>query len=287
MGKKPEKSINVYDYTDYRKFLFDYYEGQKALHAYFTVRYIAEKVGFRSASFFSQVTRGRSNLSNKLVQKFARFLKLNKKQAEYFEILVLYNQAKTQESRRKYFEKLNTFKEASSRVLRPNEYEFYRHWYYAAVRDILSFYRFKGDYQELARLVESSITPEKARKAISLLRDLGMIKVKKDGAHVLTNHLLSTQSEERSVGLNTYAMQMMDQAKDSLNRLPKEERSISWVGFSASAETFKKIQQEARDFRKRVLKLAEDDADPNRAWHFNIQVFPVSKEHNKSREGNK
>ncbi len=277
MKKRALVKGRLFEYTDYRKFLSDYYREQKSIHPYFTVQYIAQKVGFRSPSFFSQICNGRSNLSSEMMFKFSNFLKLTKRQSGFFEALVRYNQAKTQEAKKHYFDHMSTYKEISTRVLNPNEYKFYKNWFCSAILNILSFYRFKGDYKALAKIVEPSITPIQAKQTIQLLEKLGLIKSNPNGEYTLAHPLLSAQSSTLSVILNNYAMKMIDMAKEALNRLPASERSISWVGFSASPETFTQIQSEIRRFRKHILKLAEQDSNPSRVWHFNMQVFPLSK----------
>ena len=55
------------------------------------------------------------------------------------------------------------------------------------------------------------------------------------------------------------------------------ERSISWTGITVSGDTFKKIEEETRSFRKRILTMAQNSENPDRTYHFNIQVFPTSK----------
>ena len=42
----------VYEYSDYRLFIKDYYEGRKAANAAFSYRYLAQKAGINSAPFF-------------------------------------------------------------------------------------------------------------------------------------------------------------------------------------------------------------------------------------------
>jgi len=70
---------------------------------------------------------------------------LNKKEAEYFQALVLYNQAKGLES-----------KSATSPACSPQaipralpgagQFEFLEKWYYLAVREVLAVHAFRGDY---------------------------------------------------------------------------------------------------------------------------------------------
>jgi uncharacterized protein (TIGR02147 family) len=284
MNDTESKNISIFDYTSYRLFLKDYYQGKKKSTRYFSYRYIAQKVGFKSAGHFTQILQGKANVSNQLASKFISFLQLKKNEAEYFELLVRYDQAKTQEEKGRYFERILKFNKTSPKLLSPDEYEFYQQWYYAVILDILTFYPFSGDYKELASLVEPSISVPQAQKAIQLLDRLGLIEKDDSGTYHRTHMIITSSSQGYSTALASYAMQMIDRAKGAVNSLPKEERSISWTGFSVSKKTYSQIQEEIREFRKRILAMAQDDKNPERVYHFNMQLFPVSKKLNRTRD---
>lgn len=269
--------VNIFNYSNYRLFIKDSYEENKRINPHFSYRYIAQKVGFKSAGHLTQIIKGNANISSHLTSRFCKFLKLKKREIEYFELLVNFDQAKTQEEKRHYFERIVNFKEISAKVLSPDQYEFYQKWYYAVIRDILSIYPFRGNYRELANLTEPSITTKEAEKAIKLLLKINLIKFNKEGVYEVTESFISSQLEEYSVALSTYAMQMIDRAKKAVDLLPKEERSISWAGFSVSEKTYELIRDEIRAFRKHILSLVEKDKHPERVYHFNTQFFPVSK----------
>jgi uncharacterized protein (TIGR02147 family) len=261
---------NIYEYTSYREYL-------KAEHSRFSYRFIAARVGFKSAGHFTQIIKGQANLSPHMVSRFIEFLKLKKRQAEYFEILVNFDQARTQAEKTRYYERILTFKGSAPSVLTPDQYEFYRKWYYAVVRDVLAFYTFKGDYRELSRILNPPISTEEARKAIELLERLNLIRKNRHKAYERADRVITTGSQGYNLALSQYAVNMMDMAKQAIDRFPSNERTISWTGITVSRETFLKIQEETRNFRKRILTMAQNSENPDRTYHFNIQVFPTSK----------
>jgi uncharacterized protein (TIGR02147 family) len=54
---------NIFNYLNYRDFLKDYYEEHKAKSPCFSYKYLANKAGFKSKSFFHEVITGKKNLS--------------------------------------------------------------------------------------------------------------------------------------------------------------------------------------------------------------------------------
>lgn len=269
--------IDIFSYTNYRLFLKDFYKAKKAENPNFSYRYIAQKVGFKSAGHFTQIVKGQANISTHLLTSFCKFIKLKKREIEYFELLVYFDQAKTHEEKMHYFERMVNFKGITAKTITPEQYEFYQRWYYAVVRDVLSIYDFRGNYRELANLIEPSISTGEAEKAIKLLLALQFIRINENGVYEVTDSIISSKSEEHSVVLSGYAMQMMDRAKEAVDKLPKDERIISWAGFSVSGETYGLIRDEIRACRKKIMTLVDKDTSPERVYHFNTQFFPVSK----------
>ena len=97
--------VDIYSFTDYRKFLLAHYEARKKLNPFFSYRYIAAKANL-SATTFSRILSGGRNISQKLATNLALALKLGKKESEYFQLLILFEQAETHSEKKLYFEKL-------------------------------------------------------------------------------------------------------------------------------------------------------------------------------------
>jgi uncharacterized protein (TIGR02147 family) len=56
------------------------------------------------------------------------------------------------------------------------KYEFYTKWYYTAVLALIDFFPFSDDYKALGAKLSPPITETEAKKAITLLKKLEMIK---------------------------------------------------------------------------------------------------------------
>ncbi len=83
------QKISIFDYTDYRVFLSDYYNFQKKQSKAFSYRYFAQKVNLKSSGYYKELVDGKRNLSRTLMVKFFKALKLNKKESEYSKQLTI------------------------------------------------------------------------------------------------------------------------------------------------------------------------------------------------------
>jgi uncharacterized protein (TIGR02147 family) len=267
---------SIFDYSDYRSFLADFYNEKKAENPKFSYRFIAQHVGFKSAGHFTKIIQGKANISVSLALRFAEFLKFNKKQTDYFQSLVLYNQAKNHQDKRRQFEKILTFKNAKIVTVHGSQYEFYEKWYYTVVREILAIVPVKDNFAELAVRIVPPITEKEAKKAIDVLERLGFIVRDEEGYYRQANPLLMADRDTTSLAIDNFVVSNIDLARQAIDRFPKNERKLSATMLTISKATYDKIINELLEFRKHILTLAQQDQQPERTYQFNFQVFPVS-----------
>jgi uncharacterized protein (TIGR02147 family) len=269
--------VSLYDYADYRAYLKDWYAQARDSDKRISYRRLAQDIGFKSPGHFSLIVNGKANLSLKVLDRFIRYLGLTKKEAEYFQALVLYNQAKALDEKKRYFDRMLSFKQFRVRSIAATQYEFLDKWYYMAVREVLAVHAFKGDYAALAHMIEPAITAEEARKSIETLKRLGLVTRDAQGRYQRVETVLAAGPEAPAVAVNAFLSQSMDLAKSALNRIPKEDRVLAATTVSVSKDTFEEIREETRNFRKRILEMAQRDPRPDRIYQFQFHVFPLSK----------
>lgn len=269
---------DLFSYSDYRKFLHDYYREQKAVLSYFTVRYIAKKVGFNSASFFSQLTRGRSNMSSELAHRFADFFRFTKSQRLYWETLVAYNQSRSVSEKKEYFDRLATFKQAAVRTVDARQYEFYDKWYYTVIRELLFIRPFDGDCHALGRMLVPAVGSEDVRQAIGKLKAWGMITEGPGGTLVRCDSFSTTTgTEAETVYINNFHQSMLRLAGRALDRMPRHEREVSTVTLSLSADGYAKVLEELARTRRTILQIGESDSCEDRVCSIAMAAFPVTR----------
>src|SRR5664279_4351855 len=104
---------NVFNYLNYRTYLKDFYEEQKAKNPVISYKYLANKAGFKSKSFFHEVISGRKNLSKDSIYSIQKVLLLPPKSFSYFEQLVAFNQTEDHIQKDHIFQKLVEYNKRS------------------------------------------------------------------------------------------------------------------------------------------------------------------------------
>ncbi len=268
--------IDVYQYLDYRKLLKDLYQERKTANANFSYRYISLKTGIRSSGYFANILSGKSNISLKLVLKLSQLFGLKRPEAEYFELLVLFNQSKTHDEKNHLFDRILKLKKSKIKTLLPEYHEYFGNWYYVVIRELLDFHAFSGDYDELARRLSPPITPKEAERAITVLENLGLIQKNPKGVYERLDALVTTGEEVQSTAIVNFQKQTLDLAKRSFDLVPKEARDISTLTVSISSKNLQRIRERIRNVRREILELAKADPFTDTVYQLEFLAFPVT-----------
>jgi uncharacterized protein (TIGR02147 family) len=267
----------VYEYSDYRLFIKDYYEERKAGNPAFSYRYLSRKAGINSAPFFKFLIEGKRNLTHETVGKVATALRLEDVSREYFENLVFFNQAKTTKEGGRYFEKLVALRKArNTRQIGSEKYEYFSEWYHCAIRELVVMGNFRDDFAKLGTALRPPISAVKAQESVDLLLRLGFLK-KENGKYQQAEPLLSTGYGIEDYQVIRYQIKMLRMAIEAFERIVVPERSMSSLTFGFSRANYPTLLKELRSFRGRVMELAGKEDSPDMVYHLNIGLFPLSK----------
>ncbi len=273
---------SIFEYLDYRKFLRDYYEEKKKENPFFSYKLLGRMVDI-DQSYLAKVLIKERHIAPKAIKKFVDYFRFDKNEAEYFETLVHFVKAKTDKQSKLYFEKLLSFKRIKAHVLAVQQYEFYSKWYYSAIRSLLQYYEFKGDYKALGEQLNPAISAGQAKKAIKLLLKLKLIEKDAQGQYHLVDTAISTGKEWHSLAIHTFQQETINLARESLDRFPKEVRDISTITMNISEKDFEQIQSMVQEFRKSVIRYVNDKASPENVYQLNIQSYPLTKVNRKKK----
>ncbi|MBD3322544.1 MAG: TIGR02147 family protein [Chitinivibrionales bacterium] len=278
-GKKPMP--NVFEYTNYREYLEDYYAGKKNGNPHFSYQLFSDKAGFKDKSCLYSVIKGKRSLSKTGIFKISQAIKLNHYESEYFENLVAFNQAKNLKEKNYYYERMNQVKcygkgVGNAKETRKNQYEFYSNWYLSVIRSLIDMHEFKDDYAWLAKSVYPPIKPSEAKKAVALLQKLELIKKTKKGTFRVCDKTITAGAEIIRLGLLNFQLQTTSLAAKAIQELPRDKRHISGLTLGISKKTYELICKEIELFQERLQMLAENDEEADNVFQLNFHFLPVS-----------
>lgn len=267
----------LYEYRDYRQFLRDFYERAKAKRG-FSYRAFSRLAGLSSPNYLKLVIDGERNLSHPMAERFATACALDEEQSRFFTKLVEHNQAKDSETKLEAEQKLYEFSRFRKvHRMRSELTEYCTNWYIPVVRELASRKDFEHNPKWVARQIRPRISVSQARKALGTLERLGMLTQDDCGRWVQANPLVSSEHEVPLPAVAAFHRTMMDMASKSIDLVDRHERDISSVTLCVPRNQIPKMKARIQEFRREMLKMSEQEGDPEQVVQLNIQLFPLSK----------
>jgi uncharacterized protein (TIGR02147 family) len=265
-----------FNYTDYRKFLADFFDAAKSSGTKLTYEKICAEAGIKSPGHLSLILSGKARISGDLAKRFAALCSLKKRETQYFLSMVRFNQEKSNSEKLHFFEELISYRESSIYRVGPHLYKYYSRWYYSVVRALVEFMHIKDNFEELARTVVPAIRPDQAAGAVRLLAELDLIAPDEKGFWRPTQKSIDSGSTTASAMVNNFMLSMLDRARESMDRFERDERIFSAVTLGVDRAGYEQIVTELREFRRKAAQIARQ-CKSDRVVQVNFQVFPVSK----------
>ncbi len=268
----------VFDHLDYRRFLSDYYAWKKARRGSFSMQVMALKAGMDTSNL-AKVLAGKRHLPAGAIARFREVCGFSEEEQAHFARLVVWQKARDPAKAKSLFEKIAKSQKARPHILDGRKYDYYSRWYYIAVYTLLECMDFRGtprEYRSLATRLNPALSLEEARASIELLIELGLVAVDAEGRHIPVQKSLSTGERWKSYAVERFQAETLDLAKRSLEAIPKEERDISTLTFSATQDELETLNRLTKEYRRSIVELISSGRGGGRVYQMNLQLFPLS-----------
>jgi uncharacterized protein (TIGR02147 family) len=276
--RRHESLPSVYRFLDAREFLRLAYERRRLKDKGFSQRRIANALKAGSSSFFLDIVTGKSKLTPSRVAGFARLFGLNEVETVYFERLAAYTQATDDEDRKVTLARLkDALPFSGQKLTEAYQAEYFGKWHYAAVRELIALHPFRGNYAELAELLDPPITPVAAREAIDLLLRLKLIRKTAQGIYERADKVIVAGADTGPERIRPALLDHIRLARRALDRHQPPDRPFSYLTLSVSESALREIRIRMRTFRDDVFAIVAREQDVDRLYHMNLQLFPISK----------
>lgn len=269
---------NIFEYSDYRRFLADYYVQKKANNPNFSHRLFANQAGLSSPSHLLMIIKGERNLSIKTIEKFAEGLKLSSKEKRFFELLVLYSQTEDLQLKAKYFSEVIAIKAnlAGLHKLEKEKFDFLSKWQSVAIYVLVGLKDFNADPEWISKRLGAKITPTQAKEAVQNLLKLKMIESDSENNLKQVSGAVTVADDTKSMAVFEYHQSMLRLASEALRKTPQTEREMNGATISIPKNKLPELKEKIRAFRKEINMFASSFENPDEVYQMNIQLFPLT-----------
>ena len=261
----------------------DYYEERKRTSA-FSWREFAKIAGFVSPSYLKDVCSGKTNLSKVTMGRVAAAIGLVDHEVEYFEAMVQFGNAKTDETKKKFLEQMQSMAlDHKVRVVDKDAFEYYDSWKNPVLRELAPL--MPGAMPgEIAKVCTQEVSALEVRKSLAFLERAGFLKQVGENIYEQTEKSVEGSKEGLPLAIRSMHREMGNLAVDSLDRFTANERNVTGVTMGIDRETYERIVHELDECRKRITAMAEACKNIKQVYRLNLQFFPLSKEIAKNEE---
>ena len=273
----------IIEYTDYRKFIQDYYDERKRSSA-FTWRDFARDAGFSSAVYLKYVCEGKKNLSVGAAGSVAAAMGLAGFESTYFVLMVSYAHAKGDEAKRAAFEERCALARAHKvRVLGKEEFDYFKSWKNPVLRE-LAPHMPGAKPLEMARACKQKISAAEVSETLDFLVRAKLLKKDRSGNYRQTDKSISMGSVDAvPVAARDMQRQMGEFAVKALE-LPLSERDMSGLTLGLTRRAYERIRKELADCRRRIVAIAAEDDETEQVYRLNLQLFPMTEKLDKEKK---
>ncbi|SHL08986.1 TIGR02147 family protein [Fibrobacter sp. UWEL] len=275
--KKVLTEPDVLQYTNYRVYLRDYYEYKKSTTAAFSLRFFAEKAGLSSHAHLKLTIDGKRNITKNTVTKLIHGLGLENQRAAYFESLVFFNQATTDEDKKVYYAQLVKASPRSKlHKMDKAQLRIFKEWHHSAILEMVGLKDFRPIPDQISKRLRGLITPAQATESLNLLLELGLL-VKTANGYRQSDPLITTDDEVQDIMVKMYHNQMLALSARMLNDLPGPERDVSALTFGIKRSDFANLKKHLQLMRKELLDFSAKAGEAEDVVQINLQLFPLTR----------
>lgn len=266
---------DIFTYTDYRKFLSDAWAERKALDPKFSHRFIGLRAGFASSGFFSRILSGDVNLTPTGTLKLAEIFRLARQESRYFELLVLFNQARSAEEKALFLDRIVVWRRSSIPSLDPSQIDICNDWRVVTILQTLDIIEHVDRHDELGAMLRPPVEGSEVERILHLLEKNNLVHREENGVWRKLEAVLSSGLGSGNA-VKAFRRSMMELGIEAVDCSPVEEQSLSTLTLSLSSATFERLRDRLRHLRKEALELALADESPDRVVQVTLHAFPLA-----------
>lgn len=268
---------DIRTYSNYREYLKDFFHNKKSANSSYSHRLFAKKADISSPSHLKMVMDGQRNLTGKTIRKYVKAIGFKKREADFFELLVSFNQENKAEEKIELFQKLMAEKRKKGLSdLEEVQFDFLTHWHYVAIYVLLDLADFKNTPEWIQSKLNKKVSTQNIQKALEDLEKLNLIEKCKIKGWKQSQGALDTSDEIQSMAFRRYHKNMSDLAVNSLNEVQVDHREFNGVTIPVNTQDLDKIKKMIREFRKELNEVASNMETPDSVYQMNIQFFPLT-----------
>ena len=269
---------SIYDYLDPIDFISDQFKEIKSKNPNYSLRAWAKQLQMKSHGPLHAILKKQRRIPKSLIPNLIKTLKINKKEAKYFEVLVDFHRSKDSEEKRYYQIELEKISPKPLREIHDLEA-------YKIITDpihiILSEITQLKQYQDNPTWIKNHFRINQNLRDLELmlkrLKKVGVIEEQNGIIHKPVEHIY-TKYEIQSDVIQNYHKICAQMAIDQISKQHIDEKEFNSIAFNIQEKDLKKIKGEIREFINNLVATYESPPQKgDHTYQLNLHLFSLTK----------
>lgn len=267
------EAINIFEYESIHAYLVDCYKVKKDRNTQFSIRSWAQSLNLSGHATLSRYLKGNTKVQLQHIPHFSKNLNLRKKEAQYFEVLVMISYAKTESEKNYFIKKLIE--------LRPYKkedflnFDFISDWINTAIIEMTSLKDFRLESSWIKEKLHFDVPEERIQRSIRHLINNKLIERNKDKIEKIYPRLTSINNNAKNKSIRKYHKQVLELAKTSIENQETSKRYLNSCTMTIKEENLPKAQEAILEFREKMACLLEEQSG-DKTYQLNVQFFSLT-----------
>lgn len=270
--------LAIYEYIDPAEYLTDALEEKKEKNPAFSLRSWAQQLGMKSHGPLHAMLKGQRNIPKKYIPLIIKSLKLQGKEAKFFELLVDLSRAKSMEEKELYRERLQALSPKELREVSDIEaYKYITEPLHIIIAEMTELKVFKNSLGWIKMRLRPHLNLKDAEEIVERLINLEILK--KEG-HKLKKQIqhIYTSKEVMNKAVQLYHKKMGALAIEQISEQSIDQREFNAISFNIKKKDLPKIKEFIREFSDQMVQNFEaSSGQGEETYHLNVQFFSLTK----------
>ncbi len=254
----------------------------KILSSTHSLRALAYKAGVSAASL-SLFMNGRYPISEKTYSRLILALELTASEKNHLDLLRAWKFGDTAEQKLRALNqlyRLSSFRRVYKDQIESSQY--LTHWLYVAIRELATIPGFILDAHWIQDRLTFKSSPEQIKSALKFLIDRGFIDCDESGRVSTTDRDIKCDGDLFLFSMSIYHRQMLELAKEALQKSTSSERTIEGITLSLTQEDRDALSKEWARLQEKAMRLSlASTGKGQQVFQIEFAMFPLSKAQSK------
>lgn len=271
-----ETSINIFNYSDYREFLRDFFDMKKRVNPSWSYGLWSSKLGLNSISSITMVINGQRHAGKKIQKSLITFFKFDEKEAYYFEELIKISKSSKNDPNLTILmlEQNSELKEL--REKNTESVDLFFNWKAHCVKELTQLRDFFPSGSWIEKRTNGLIKKDEGKELLDeLLKAKFLERSYLNGNEIIApSSTIIPTKEVTKESAHSYHKGLMENSFEAIKK-DKNKRSLHATTLSLSTENIQKAKDIIREFQIEFSEQIES-SDADEVYQLNIQFFPLT-----------